>query len=347
MGIAGSGRPFVGVRPPGWVSPGATNSFADLVGWVERAEALGLDGVFVGDRLLAEARTQQQAVYSASMVDVTVALSTIAARTTRMLLGPLVLVLPYRHPVQLAKMVASLDVASRGRLVLGVGSGWNGREFEVLGLPMSRRGARFEEIVEILRLLLTGQPTDFDGEFWHLAGVQITPAATHGPPPIWMASFSPGQSLDWPDEPPPRSLPQLARVGRLADGWVPLIYSASSYRRLDAPVLGRAWRHVLDAAEAAGRSRDDIDFVFSDWCYVLDGPASRVGCERALAAFFSGDWADARCTYNIGSESEVLDRIRDHTVAVDRVDGYVLTPLSEEPAQLDAMASLAGSLRGP
>jgi probable F420-dependent oxidoreductase len=317
---------------------------ADLVGWVERAEALGLDGVFVGDRLLGEAHAEQQAVYSASMVDVTVALSTIAARTSRVLLGPLVLVLPYRHPIQLAKMVASLDVASQGRLVLGVGSGWNAREFEVLGVPMSERAARFEEIVSILPRLLSGQPVDFEGQFWQLANVQITPS-THGPPPIWMASFSPSQSLNWRDEPPPRSLLQLARVGRLADGWVPLIYSASAYRRLDAQVLGRAWQRVLEAAEAAARSREDIDFVFSDWCYVLDGPASRVGCERALAAFFSGDWAEACRTYNIGREVEVLDRIREHTAAVDRVDGYVLTPLSDEPAQLEAMASLAASLR--
>jgi probable F420-dependent oxidoreductase len=326
------------------VPPGATSSFADLVGWVERAEALGLDGVFVGDRLLGQARTEQQAVYSASMVDVTVALSTIAARTSRVLLGPLVLVLPYRHPVQLAKTVASLDVASQGRLVLGVGSGWNAREFEVLGVPMSERGARFEEIVGVLRRLLSGQPVDFEGEFWQFDGVQITPSR-HGPPPIWMASFSPGQPLNWRDEPPPRSLLQLARVGRLADGWVPLIYSASAYRRLDAQVLGRAWQRVLEAAEAVGRSREDIDFVFSDWCYVLDGPESLVGCERALAAFFSGDWADACRTYNIGREVEVLDRIREHTAAVDRVDGYVLTPLSDEPAQLEAMASLATSLR--
>jgi probable F420-dependent oxidoreductase len=328
------------------VTPGATNLLADLVGWVERAEALGVDGVFVGDRLLAEARSQQQAVYSASMVDVTVALSTIAARTSRVLLGPLVLVLPYRHPVQLAKMVASLDVASRGRLVLGVGSGWNSREFEVLGLPISERAARFEEILEILRLLLSGQPVDFEGEFWQLSNVQITPVSTRGVPPIWMASFSPSQSLNWPTEPPPRSLPQLARVGRLADGWVPLIYSASSYRRLDAQVLGRAWQRVLEAADAAGRSREDIDFVFSDWCYVLDGPESRIGCERALGAFFSGDWVDACRTYNIGPEVEVLDRIRQHTAAIDRVDGYILTPLSDELAQLDAMASLAASLRG-
>jgi alkanesulfonate monooxygenase SsuD/methylene tetrahydromethanopterin reductase-like flavin-dependent oxidoreductase (luciferase family) len=263
-----------------------------------------------------------------------------------LLLGPLVLVLPYRHPVQLAKMVASLDVASRGRLVLGVGSGWNRREFEVLGLPMSERAARFEETVQILRLLLSGRPVDFGGRFWQLADIQITPASTRGAPPIWMASFSPGQSLDWPDEPPPRSLPQLARVGRLADGWVPLIYSASSYRRLDAAVLGRAWQRVLEAGDAAARSREDIDFVFSDWCYVLDGPESRARCERALGAFFSGDWTDACRTYNIGREGEVLDRIREHTATIDRVDGYVLTPLSEEPAQLDAMASLATSLRG-
>lgn len=130
----------------------------------------------------------------------------------------------------------------------------------------------------------------------------------------------------------------LERVGRLADGWVPLVYSASGKRRLDARVLARAWERVLDSAATAGRGRQDIDFVFSDWCYVLDGSRSVERCRRALSGFFSGSWEDALRTYTIGTAGEVVEKIRAHCAGIDRVDAYVLTPLGGEPDQLDALA---------
>ena len=334
------------VRPPGWVAGDAAGAFAALVAWAERAEALGLDGVFVGDRLLPEARSGSGVVYSATMVDAGVALAAIAARTARVRLGPLVLVLPFRHPIQLAKLTASLDVASGGRLVLGVGTGWNAAEFDALGVPRGERAARLEESLRVMRELWSGRPAGAE-RFWSFRDVSLAPLPVQpGGPPVWMASFSPGSALDWVDDVPAALLPVLGRIGRLADGYVPLIYSASHRRRLEPRVLGRAWGHVVAAAEAAGRSRRDVDLVLSDWIYVLDGPNAVRRCQAALRGFFSGGWEDALRTYNIGTAAEVVERLQATARHLDRVDAYVLTPLSGELEQLEAIGTeIAGRLR--
>ena len=338
---------LVCVRPPGWVNE-SSGSVTDLVGWAEQAEQLGFDGVFVGDRLLGEATTPGGAVvYGASMIDVTVVLAAMAARTEKIFLGPLVLVFPYRHPIQLAKTFASLDALSGGRVIVGAGMGWNAREFEALGIPRAGRADLFEEALPLVRRLWSGDPITHTGSTWQFEDVQVLPPpARPGGPPVWLASFSPGQALDWSDSFPPATRRQLERVGRLADGWVPLVYSASNKRRLGAETLAAAWRLVTDSARLSGRTRADIDFVYSDWCYVLDRPGATERCKAALARFFHGSWEDAQRTYTIGTADQVLDKIRAHTAVIDRVDAYILTPLSDETEQLRLLAGIAEDLRG-
>ncbi len=338
--------PLICVRPPGWTHESAL-PFEALRRWVQRAEELGFDGVFVGDRLLSEASRGGEVVYGATMMDALVTLGAIAASTEKILLGPLVLVFPFRHPIQLAKAVATLDVISDGRVVLGAGIGWSETEFSALGLPRTGRGAIFEEELAVVRRLWEGGPIEHRGDHWSFAGVQVSPTPKQaGGPPVWIASFSPGQALDWSEGSlPAPSSRVLDRAGRLADGWVPLIYSASSKRRLGADTLGEAWRRVLVAANGAGRARDDIDFVFSDWCYVLDGPSSEQRCRDALQGFFTGSWEEALRTYTIGSRAEVVDQMLDHVRKVDRVDAFILTPLSDEIEQLEELAQVAFDLR--
>ena len=344
--VVSADGPLVCVRPPGWVTEG-TGTLADLLAWTEQAEQLGLDGVFVGDRMLAEATAPGGAVvYGASMLDATVVLAAMAARTERLFVGPLVWVFPYRHPVQTAKTFASLDAMSGGRVILGAGIGWNAREFAALGIPMAGRAERFEEALPLVRRLWTGKPVTHAGTTWQLHDVQISPPpARSGGPPVWLASFSPGQPLDWVDSFPPGTLRQLQRVGRLADGWVPLVYSASAKRRLAPGALGAAWQVVLGSAAERGRSRADVAFVYSDWCYVLEGPDAVARCRAALSRFFSGSWEDALQTYTIGTSEQVLAAIAAQTAAIDRVDAYVLTPLSDETDQLRHLAGIAAQLR--
>jgi alkanesulfonate monooxygenase SsuD/methylene tetrahydromethanopterin reductase-like flavin-dependent oxidoreductase (luciferase family) len=213
---------------------------------------------------------------------------------------------------------------------------------------MAGRGQRFEEALELVRRLWSGEPVSHDGPTWQFSDVQIVPGPVRpGGPPMWLASFSPGQALDWsPDDLPPLSRRQLDRVGRLADGWVPLVYSASAKRRMDPATLAAAWDTVLEGAATAGRGREDIDFVFSDWGFVLDGPGSEERCKQALARFFDGSWEDAQRTYTIGTADEVVEKIRTHTAGIDRVDAYIFTPLSDDPEQMERLAGVAEQLRG-
>lgn len=333
------------VRPPGWVGAAATATFEGMKEWVRRAEELGFDGVFVGDRLLAEATGPGGAIYAASMLEATTTLAAFAAVTERVRLGPLVMVLPYRHPVQLAKVIATLDVISGGRLILGAGLGWNAPEFDALGIPRAARAQRFEEALSIIRRLWAGEPVTHAGT-WSFADVRVDPLpAQSGGPPVWLASFSPGSALDWHDDVPPVARRALARVGRVADGWVPLVYSASSRRRIDPAVLGRAWEHVLESAAEAQRTRQQLDFVYSDWCYVLNGRTSEARCRDALRGFFTGSWEEAQRTYTIGTPEQVAEKIRAQAAKIDNVDAYVLTPLSGDIDQLDGLREVALQLR--
>ena len=346
--MVGAEIPRVCARPHGWVRGAGRGSFERLSAWTERAEALSIDGVFLGDRLMTEAVARDgSAVYGASMPEVTTALAGLGARTERILLGPLVLVFPYRHPLQLAKLVAGLDQIASGRLVLGAGLGWNRREFAALGIDRSARGAMFEASVEVVRALWRGEAVTDETPWWRLEEAAISPLPERPDgPPIWLASFSPDSALAW-DELPPLALRTLDRVGRLADGWVPLIYSASSRRRLDPKLIGRGWEIVQESAERAGRKPSDLEFVLSDWIYVLDGPASERRCREALATFFAGDWDDARRTYTIGTAEEVAESLLGITSQVDRVGSYVLTPLDGHVDQLELVAGeLAPLLRG-
>jgi probable F420-dependent oxidoreductase len=113
-------------------------------------------------------------------VDALIALALAAAATERVRLGTAALVLPQRNPVELAKQAASIDVASGGRLELGIGAGWLAEEFAALNVPFARRGARMDEWIAILRECWTGRPNARASEHYDLpAGVVCLPTPAH------------------------------------------------------------------------------------------------------------------------------------------------------------------------
>ena len=125
----------------------------------ETAEGCGLDSVWIADHLLAE--MQDGTVHG--MHDAWTLLSAVAAVTTRVELGPLVLCSSFRDPGVVAKMAATLDEVSDGRLVLGLGAGWHDPEYEAFGFPTDHRVSRFAEALEIIVRLLRGERVSFDG----------------------------------------------------------------------------------------------------------------------------------------------------------------------------------------
>jgi probable F420-dependent oxidoreductase len=326
--------PLIHIRPSFEFS--VENMDATLA-YAERIERMGFDGVFVGDRMLSDAEAQGRVVYSATMVEVTTIMAAMAARTSRIKVGVLVYIVPYRHPLQTAKVFASLDVLAKGRIVMGAGVGWNPKEFEALGLNMAERGSRFEEAIPLIRQLWSGDRVTLNGRWWTLEGVQIAPASPRrGGPPIWMASFAPSHSLDFNAGFAKPIRGALERVGRLADGWAPLTYSASAKRRISAAQLGQAWDIVQGSASAAGRDPDGIDVVHSDWIYVLDGAGAEERAFKAVSTFFTGDWAEAKNTYVIGTPDQVVEQLLTQTSKIDhKVNSYLLTPISGELDQLE------------
>lgn len=332
--------PFFGVRPAGWVGADAAGAAPALLDWAATAERHGFDVLFVGDRLLGAARDAAgRTVYDGAMLDPYVLLAAIAARTSRIRLATLVTVVPFRHPASLAKLAASLDVVSGGRFVLGAGSGWSAPELALFGIDPRRRGRQMEESIRIIRQLWLGEPVTEHGEFWTLEDVTVLPRPARAPgPPVWLASFAPDDVLIGSATITRAQSRALARVGRIADGWVPLTYSAAHRRELSSEQLAAGWEIVKAEAEAVGRDPASIQSIYAHWIAVVRTDAERRACEAGLAKFFTGTWAEACATYPIGTPEEIAERIRTQTRLLERVDGYLFTPIADGEEQLEAIA---------
>ena len=169
--------------------PGSAERYSTIRERALRAEAAGYDSVWVYDHLL----------YRPDDLDWTVGiwegwtiLTALAEATSRVELGTLVLCNSFRNPAVLAKMAHTLDEVSGGRLILGIGAGWNKPEYDAFGVPFDRRVARFDEALQILRPLLRDGKVDFEGEFYSARDCVISPRSPRpGGPPLMVGAFGP------------------------------------------------------------------------------------------------------------------------------------------------------------
>jgi len=163
------------------------------VGWGEylamarAAEESGFDSIWIGDHLLyaPEDGRPERGPWEAWTL-----LSALAAATERVRLGPLVACAAFHPPALIAKMAATIGEVSGGRFVLGLGAGWNEREFTAHGLPYDRRVGRFEEAWAIIRGLLAGERVTLDGRFWQADDAVLLPRPAT-PPPLMIGSNGP------------------------------------------------------------------------------------------------------------------------------------------------------------
>lgn len=168
----------------------------------QEAEALGFDSVWTTDHVIM--RQGQEEPYG-HILEALTTLTYVAALTSRVRLGVSVLVFPQRSPVVVAKETATLDYLSGGRLILGVGAGWNEAEFGFIGADFKTRGRRLDEYIGVLRELWTSPEPRFDGQFVHFSNALFSPRSVQpSGPPIWIGGGSPAA---------------LRRAARLADGW--------------------------------------------------------------------------------------------------------------------------------
>lgn len=143
----------------------------ELLAMARAAEEVGFDSIWLGDHLLyrADGRAER------GPWDAWTTLAALAASTERVHLGPLVACTAFHPPGILARMASTIDEASGGRFVFGIGAGWNETEFRAFGIPFDRRAARFEEAFEIVRRLLAGERVTFEGRFNRLDGAVLLP----------------------------------------------------------------------------------------------------------------------------------------------------------------------------
>ena len=187
------------------------------IGTLARAgEAAGFHSAMVADHVVFPVTSQSVYPYTVSgehpshgvALEQFAILAFVAGITEQLRLVSSVTILPYRNPVLTAKMLATIDVLSEGRLTVGVGVSWLEEEFAALGAEFARRGAVSDEYLRILRLLWTQSPASFAGEFYSFDAIRCEPFPVQNPhPPIWVGGHS---------------LAALRRTARYGDGWHPV-----------------------------------------------------------------------------------------------------------------------------
>jgi len=163
-------------------------SYAQIRAIARQAEAAGFDSIWVYDHLLYRFPEQP----TAGIWECWSILAALAEATERVLLGTLVMCVPFRNPAVLAKMAATVDEISGGRLILGLGAGWHKPEFEAFGVPFDHKVDRFDEALQIMVPLLREGKVDFSGTYYSAPDCQLLP---RGPrprgPEILIASAKP------------------------------------------------------------------------------------------------------------------------------------------------------------
>ena len=196
--------------------------------FARKAEALGFDALWVAEHFL-----EAPGLYGTVWMSPLLCLAHAASVTTRIRLATGLLIAPYYHPVPLAREIQTLWHLSGGRFVLGVGPGWDQHEFETLGMKLSERGRRTDEIIAALRRLLTERDVSFDGRYYRFQHVTIEPLLPRFP--------SSGSAAG------PRSRPRSHPTSR------------TSFRRCsrESPRPTAGWRAPPAASKWSGRRARD------------------------------------------------------------------------------------------
>lgn len=200
------------------------------LGVARSAEELGFASVWVTDHLFVPSTLE--IIYRDNMLEPLALLSHLAAVVSRVRLGTSVIILPYRNPIIVAKMLATIDQLSHGRLIVGAAVGWMEDEFNALKAPFAERGALSDESLRIIRDLWTKDVSSHHGQFYQYNDMQASPRPVQQPgPPIWIGG---------------NSARARRRVAELGDGW--------HTSGLDAASMAPGCAHVRELWAKNGRA---------------------------------------------------------------------------------------------
>jgi len=288
---------------------------APLLRLAEKAEDLGYDSIWVGDSVIARPRHEPLTLLAA-----------VAGRTRRPELGTAVLLPALRNPVLLAHQAATLDQASEGRLILGMGIATDvpniRAEFEACGVPFEKRVGTMLEGLRLARALWTGEPVDWDGR-WKMSGAVLGPTPHRpGGPPIWM-----GAKVE----------AAFKRIAKEFDGWFPNGPEVEGWK---------AQRDELDdAVRAAGRDPKDVTKAFYATLYIDDDAEKADRRMNEFMASYYGQRPDVMRKLQVcyaGPAAGAAEWLKGYADA--GVEHFCLRFAGEHDAHLAAAAKIRQSL---
>lgn len=302
-------RPLlVGVQLPEveWEVP-----FPELLAMARTAEAVGFDSVWAGDHLIYDLPVGPRGPWEAWTT-----LAAIAAVTDRVLLGPLVASTGFHEPAMLAKQAATVDAISGGRLIVGLGAGWNEREYRAFGFPFDQRVSRFEEAFTIIRSLLRTGEAEFAGRFHQVERCVLHPRpARPGGPPLLIGSVRPRMlSITMPH----------------VDAWNVWFADFGN-----TPNGFAAVKAVVDEAiTTAGRRPDDVQATCAVLVQLPDGAGRQMGDDHGRTI------EPLR-----GTALELADQLREFAAAGARHVQLVVDPITR--SSIETLADLLAELDRP
>lgn len=317
--------------PSFFLTPHDQPSLQQLCTYAQHAEALGFDSIWVIDHLI-----RADPSYKITWYEPLTVLSAVLSHTTTLRLGTGILILPLRNPVLVAKTVATMDVLSGGRIILGVASGWHPKEFEACQVSLKVRGKRSDEALEILKRLWTEERVTYQGTQFQFTDLSIEPKPLQKPhPPVWIGggTWDPNHAQHITGR---RWHPQavLKRVARLGDG------ICTSYRAIpagDTSLIRRDWDLICDYAKQYGRDPATITRAHQDHLYIVpDRDKSRSLAEAMVHRYTHMSFAEAEPLYLIGTPEQIIPKIAARVEAGIR--HILMHPLVHDLEQLDLFA---------
>ncbi len=292
----------VGITLGGGVGPGD--------GAVQ-AETLGFDSVWVGEHITN---------WGAGTMSAIPMLATMAAATSKITVGTSILLFPLRHPTMVAKEIATIDILSGGRVVMGIGvGGENPKEFEACGINVKERGARTNEGLDLVIKLWTQDTVSHHGRFFSMEGISMAPRPVQQPhPPIYVAG---------------RRDAAMRRAARYGDGWFPYLYDPERYQQSMAT--------IQEAAQARKRDLSHFDWAIYQFIAVENTyEAAHKVAAQALKAMYRQDFETIAPRYAVlGTPNQCLERLRQFYEAGAR--HIVLVPLGDAKGRQARLETLA------
>ena len=290
-----------------------------VMGFARAIEAAGFHSGWTSDHVCWPSRIDSKYPYTDDgsflaasdlpWLDVIATQCFVAGCTERLRLGFSVLILPYRQPVVTAKQLATLDVLSGGRLIVGCGIGWMREEAAILGMPFDHRGARSDEQLALFETLFRDPTPRFDGRFYQLPEVGFEPKPLQNPVPVWVGGSSAAA---------------CRRAARFGTGF------HAAFEPL--PRAAGFWREVRDAARDLGRDPDELTFSMRLY---LD-PDGRMPAAKSIA----GSHQQMQDRVGALSEAGVSHVLLDPVVAID-------DPRDRLQAQLELLTGFVADVGGP